>query len=74
MDMDQEQKESGKTGQILSGFLLDKIEERLHKNEQVILMQNRRGFSPIIRCSDCGVLDMCPDCNVPMAFIAPGLH
>ena len=72
VDMDQEAKESGKTGQILSGILLDKIEERLLKKEQVILMQNRRGFSPIIRCGDCGVLDMCPDCNVPMAYHRTG--
>ncbi|MEC8984928.1 MAG: primosomal protein N' [Candidatus Neomarinimicrobiota bacterium] len=72
VDMDQETEESGKTGQILSGFLLDKIEERLQKKEQVILMQNRRGFSPIIRCGDCGVLDMCPDCNVPMAYHRTG--
>ena len=72
VDMDQETEESGKTGQILSGFLLDKIEERLQKKEQVILMQNRRGFSPIIRCDDCGVLDMCPDCNVPMAYHRTG--
>jgi len=72
VDMDQETEESGKTGQILSGLLLDKIEERLQKKEQVILMQNRRGFSPIIRCGDCGVLDMCPDCNVPMAYHRTG--
>jgi len=72
VDMDQETEESGKTGQILSGILLDKIEERLQKKEQVILMQNRRGFSPIIRCDDCGVLDMCPDCNVPMAYHRTG--
>ena len=72
VDMNQETEESGKTGQILSGFLLDKIEERLQKKEQIILMQNRRGFSPIIRCSDCGVLDMCPDCNVPMAYHRTG--
>ena len=72
VDMDQEQEDSGKTGQILSGFLLDKIEERLQKKEQVILMQNRRGFSPIIRCGDCGVLETCPDCNVPMAYHRTG--
>jgi len=72
VDMEQEQEESGRTGQILSGFLLDKIEERLQKKEQVILMQNRRGFSPVIRCGDCGVLDMCPDCNVPMAYHRTG--
>ena len=72
VDMDQEQEESGKTGQILSGFLLDKIEERLQKKEQIILMQNRRGYSPIIRCGDCGVLETCPDCNVPMAYHRTG--
>ena len=72
VDMDQEQEESGRAGQILSGFLLDKIEERLQNKEQVILMQNRRGFSPVIRCGDCGVLNMCPDCNIPMAYHRTG--
>ena len=48
------QEESGKHDQVISGLLQDKIEERLINKEQVLLLQNRRGFSPVIRCGDCG--------------------
>ena len=48
----QNQEESGKYDQVISGLLQDKIEERLTNKEQVILLQNRRGFSPVIRCKD----------------------
>ena len=44
VDMLNEQEETGKFGQVISGFLQNKIESRLNKNEQVILLQNRRGF------------------------------
>ena len=46
--------ETGKYDQVISGFLQDKIEEKLKKNEQIILIQNRRGFSPIVKYRDCG--------------------
>ena len=59
-----EQEDTGRFGQIISGTLQDKIEERLKNNEQVILLQNRRGYSPIIRCLDCKEILKCPDCNI----------
>ena len=68
VDMLKEQEETGKFGQVISGFLQNKIEERLNRNEQVILLQNRRGFSPIIKCGDCGEVAMCPDCNVTFSY------
>ena len=34
----------------------------------MILLQNRRGFSPIIKCGDCGEVSMCPDCNVAFSY------
>ena len=42
VDMLSDQEESGKFGQIISGLLQDKIEDRLKKSEQIILLQNRR--------------------------------
>jgi len=68
VDMLQEQDESGKFGQIFSGLLQDKIEDRLEKKEQIILLQNRRGFSPVIRCGDCGEIVMCPHCQVALTL------
>lgn len=68
VDMLNEQEETGKFGQVISGLLQRKIEEKLNRNEQVILLQNRRGFSPIIKCGDCGEVAMCPDCNVAFSY------
>ncbi len=72
VDMSNEKDETGRPGQILSGLLLNKMEETLNKKEQIILMQNRRGFSPIISCGDCGQLEMCIQCNVPLAYHRKG--
>ncbi len=68
VDMVQEQEESGKIGQAFSGLLLEKIEDRLKKKEQVILLQNRRGYSPVLRCSDCGEMFECPRCRIPLTY------
>ena len=72
IDMGVEIDETGRSGQVLSGYLLNKIEETLNKKEQIILMQNRRGFSPIISCGDCGKLEMCIRCNIPLAYHTKG--
>jgi len=68
VDMIKEQEETGKIGQIFSGFLQQKIEERLNNNEQVILLQNRRGYAPIYRCRDCGEMVVCPTCSIPLSY------
>ncbi|MCH8299792.1 MAG: primosomal protein N', partial [Candidatus Marinimicrobia bacterium] len=39
---------------IISSLLKTKIAERLSSGEQIILLQNRRGYSPLIRCKECG--------------------
>ena len=48
--------------------MIDKIEDRLKKNEGVIILQNRRGFSTQIFCNDCGEVEMCENCSVPMVY------
>ena len=63
-----EQKETGKFGQVISGLLQDKIESRLQKKEQIILLHNRRGYSPIISCADCGEISNCYQCNVSLTY------
>ena len=68
VDMLAEQKESGKFGQILSGILQDKIEERLQKKEQTILLHNRRGYSPVVKCGDCGEVANCHYCKVALTY------
>jgi primosomal protein N' (replication factor Y) (superfamily II helicase) len=62
------EKKKKKMEQIFSKFLLDKIEDRLKKKEGIIILQNRRGFSTQIYCDDCGELEICDNCSVPMVF------
>ncbi len=51
-----------------SDRLLLLMEEALVEREQVILFQNRRGFSPVVECSTCGVAPQCPNCDVSLTF------
>ncbi len=48
--------------------LLHAVDDALGKNEQVILFQNRRGFSPYIECSECGWIPVCNQCAVNMTY------
>lgn len=57
-----------KSETVFSKILVDKIEDRLKKKEGVIILQNRRGFSTQIFCNDCGEVEMCENCSVPMTF------
>lgn len=51
-----------------SDELLEAITETLSKGEQVILFQNRRGFSPYVECMTCGHVPYCPSCNVSLTY------
>jgi len=48
--------------------LLEAVEEALKREEQVILFQNRRGFSPFLMCSDCGHVPACTNCSVSYTY------
>ncbi len=53
---------------ILSEILIRAIAKRLERHEQVILLQNRRGFAPIVSCNDCGYTLSCPQCAVLLTY------
>jgi primosomal protein N' (replication factor Y) len=48
--------------------LLQAMDEALSKAEQIILFQNRRGFSPYIECSECGWIPVCIQCAVNLTY------
>lgn len=48
--------------------LRDKITAALGQGEQVMLFQNRRGFSPYVECGECGHTPSCPHCNVTLTL------
>ncbi|HQE34671.1 MAG TPA: primosomal protein N', partial [Flavobacterium alvei] len=51
-----------------SDILIEEITKTLSLGEQVILFQNRRGFSPIIECLTCGHVPQCPQCDVSLTY------
>lgn len=57
-----------KENYVLSNKLLDAIYDRLQKQEQILLLLNRRGYTPILRCLECGYVQMCPHCDIAMAY------
>jgi primosomal protein N' (replication factor Y) len=52
----------------LTPELYDEITAALEKKEQVILFQNRRGFSPFIECKSCGWIPKCTNCDVSLTY------
>lgn len=62
------QDEIKKGNRIISKKLLDEINETLVKEEQVILFLNRRGYSTIVTCHDCGYKEVCPNCEIPLTY------
>ena len=53
---------------MLSPQLVDAVNEVIARNKQVILFQNRRGYSPYQVCSTCGWIPQCKYCDVSLTF------
>ncbi len=53
---------------MLSDTLKQAIKQRLDAHEQCIILLNRRGYAPILRCIDCGSIKMCPHCELALNF------
>ena len=65
VDMADEMK---KRNVILSEKLKLKIADRLIKQEQTILLLNRRGYSTVISCKSCGYTYKCPNCDITLTY------
>ena len=65
VNMEEEYKK-GKT--IISEELESKIKDRLEKNEQIILLLNRRGYSTVVSCKSCGYTYKCPCCDITLTY------
>jgi primosomal protein N' (replication factor Y) len=66
-DLSRERKQKTSKGEF-SGTLLRAIEEALSQKEQVIIFQNRRGYSPTINCEDCDWVPKCVNCAVSLTY------
>jgi primosomal protein N' (replication factor Y) len=58
----------GEETPILSDVLKGEIEHCLQNKEQIILLQNRRGFSLIQQCEECGHISTCNHCAVSLTY------
>jgi primosomal protein N' (replication factor Y) len=67
VDLSDKYKRKRMTGHF-SDRLIQEIQEALDQRFQVILFQNRRGFSPIIECHTCGHSPQCPNCDVSLTY------
>ncbi len=65
IDMKQEFQETGQE-QVISRKLIEEIRERLERREQVMILLNRRGYSPVALCRACGKTLECKNCAIAM--------
>ncbi|HWY20443.1 MAG TPA: primosomal protein N' [Candidatus Acidoferrum sp.] len=65
VDMRQEFQETGHE-QVISRKLAAEIKERFDRKEQVMVLLNRRGYSPVVLCRTCGKTLQCQNCAISM--------
>ena len=65
VDMRQEFQETGQE-QIISRKLMEEIRQRLERKEQVMVLLNRRGYSPVVLCRTCGKTLECKNCAIAL--------
>ena len=56
---------------ILSDVLQEAIAKRLERQEQVVLLLNRRGYSNFMQCRECGEVVNYSNCNVSLTYHKP---
>tara|TARA_R110002050_G_scaffold74772_6_gene160376 strand:+ start:157214 stop:159622 length:2409 start_codon:yes stop_codon:yes gene_type:complete len=67
VDIKDKQKKKLMKGHFSDRLILE-MTETLQEGHQIILFQNRRGFSPIVECNTCGVSPQCPNCDVSLTY------
>jgi primosomal protein N' (replication factor Y) len=67
VDIKEKHKKKKMTGHF-SDRLLEEMKATLAEGKQIILFQNRRGFSPILECNTCGNSPQCPNCDVSLTY------
>ncbi len=53
---------------LISRYLREQIALRLERKEQVILFLNRRGYAPLVFCSECGYVLRCKHCSISLVY------
>ncbi|PMC38388.1 primosomal protein N' [Bacillus sp. UMB0899] len=66
IDMREELRSGNRT--MFSTSLIEKLTDRLEKNEQSVLFLNKRGYSSFVMCRDCGFVIQCPHCDISLTY------
>ena len=48
--------------------VIQAINEKINKKQQVMILINRRGYSPIYTCRNCHKIATCPNCEIPLSY------
>ncbi len=65
LDMREEFRETGNEP-VVSRKLAEEIKERLERQEQVLVLLNRRGYAPVVLCRTCGEVMQCENCDISL--------
>ncbi len=60
--------EMARGGGVLSERLVEAVDVRLERREQVILLLNRRGYASFVQCRECGDVEQCENCSVSLTY------
>ncbi len=66
VDMSVDIRENG--NQMISGKLRDEISKTLNSNQQAIILLNRRGYTPVVKCQSCQEVIQCDNCDISMVY------
>jgi primosomal protein N' (replication factor Y) (superfamily II helicase) len=58
----------------ISPIILEKIQEKIKHQEQVLIYLNRRGFAPILMCHHCGWMAECTHCDARLTYHIDPVH
>ena len=61
-------KKKGDAPTLLAPRLVEAIQARIDRQEQAIIFLNRRGYSSSLSCTQCGYVEMCPNCSVSLTY------
>lgn len=62
------ERKGGRMRGSMANSTIEKIKERLEAGEQVMVFRNRRSYSPLVQCCDCGEIPTCKHCNIPLSY------
>lgn len=57
-----------KGNRVFSSLVIEKLTDCLVNGHQAIVLLNRRGFSTVISCKECGFTHKCPNCDIPLTY------